>query len=853
MEYITYDEKKLQSFDYECSLNTGGNILGSCELGKATLQMINESNEYSSFKGKWISTPKGSFYIYNVEPVQEKVNIKLECYDIKYKLDTLYISSNHSFPCTLKEWRNSIFDECEVIYDNSDFPNSDLVLQTEPYVESGASNRQVISMIAQAGASFVITDKNDKFYFNWFTNIVHEITDWTELTTEKETSKAINCVVLGREGGDDYTYPTEQPNTPVVLRINNNYILDPQDTGSTTDLRSTTIVPIYERVNNFSFIKYSVKSEFVNNKLLIKLGDKVKYTDIWGNSLVSLVMSIKLSWLGNDWENSENYSVYLSADEISETSEDFNYAKNTKERLVVVERKTDKNAGKIEDTIKSVNDLEEKTTTLRLDLDRIEGEISEVADVSVTADGVGTVTLENVAGNSEPIYVKIRPTTKSLSLLYPSDDLFLSDDLFPLERYLSFKNGDYEITYRLPADLWFLDINTYDEFVLDYEKQKCYVIHRTEFSSAGILQPLENENIEYFDYPEISLIEGNYSVSLLGHETAFIYCRLMAKSIYTEQFATKIELNSKITQVNNEIDLSVSQLASNVDKEVEKLQGEINVQAGKVVLKADANGNIVKAELTADPEEGTAFNVKADNINFSGKNFNLTSDNMSITSTNFSVDKNGKLTAKEAEITGGTINLTGNGDVAKFTINDSSKSGRYVSISPVQFRWFIDNNNVVTLAVPSSPVFGLNSPTTSEAVTINPYYTAYKNSSNEETIRLSGSSGNISCVSLTQTSLEKHKMNIERYTDALNEIEKIDVYKYNLKVESKDTKKHIGFIIGDKYRYSKEITNNEDTGVDLYSMTSLCLQAIKEQQEIINNLQEKVSYLENQMKNDIIN
>lgn len=377
MEYITYDGKKLQSFDYECSLNTGGNILGSCELGKATLQMINESNEYSSFKGKWISTPKGSFYIYNVEPVQEKVNIKLECYDVKYKLDTLYVSSKHSFPCTLKEWRNSIFDECELIYDNSNFPNSDLVLQTEPYVESGASNRQVISMIAQAGASFVITDENDKFYFNWFTNTVHEITDWTELTTEKETSKAINCVVLGREGGDDYTYPIEQPNTPVMLRINNNYILDPQDTESTTDLRSTTIVPIYERVNNFSFIKYSIKSEFVNNKLLIKLGDKVKYVDIWGNSLVSLVMSIKLSWLGNDWENSENYSVYLSADEISETSEDFDYSKNTKEKLLEVERKTDKNAGKIEDTIKSVNDLEEKNANFTIEMDKISTSVSE--------------------------------------------------------------------------------------------------------------------------------------------------------------------------------------------------------------------------------------------------------------------------------------------------------------------------------------------------------------------------------------------------------------------------------------------------------------------------------------------
>lgn len=426
MEYITYDGKKLQSFDYECSLNTGGNILGSCELGKATLQMINESNEYSSFKGKWISTPKGSFYIYNVEPVQEKVNIKLECYDVKYKLDTLYVSSKHSFPCTLKEWRNSIFDECELIYDNSDFPNSDLVLQTEPYVESGASNRQVISMIAQAGASFVITDENDKFYFNWFTNTVHEITDWTELTTEKETSKAINCVVLGREGGDDYTYPTEQPNTPVVLRINNNYILDPQDTESTTDLRSTTIVPIYERVNNFSFIKYSIKSEFVNNKLLIKLGDKVKYVDIWGNSLVSLVMSIKLSWLGNDWENSENYSVYLSADEISETSEDFDYSKNTKEKLLEVERKTDKNAGKIEDTIKSVNDLEEKNANFTIEMDKISTSVSEtttkltetdnkISDVNNKLNDYATV--ESVKTISNRVEENITATEKNTEII----------------------------------------------------------------------------------------------------------------------------------------------------------------------------------------------------------------------------------------------------------------------------------------------------------------------------------------------------------------------------------------------------------------------------------------------------
>ena len=97
-------------------------------------------------------------------------------------------------------------------------------------------------------------------------------------------------------------------------------------------------------------------------------------------------MSIKLSWLGNDWENSENYSVYLSADEISETSEDFNYSKNTKEKLLEVERKTDKNAGKIEDTIKSVNGLEEKNANFTIEMDKISTSVSETTSKLTETD-----------------------------------------------------------------------------------------------------------------------------------------------------------------------------------------------------------------------------------------------------------------------------------------------------------------------------------------------------------------------------------------------------------------------------------------------------------------------------------
>ncbi len=358
-----FDNKFLQTFEYETTAVSDGNIIGTCELGTASIQLINESNNYSSLKGTWIKTIHGSFYIYNVEPVQEKVNIKLECYDIKYKLDKLYSKNKHTFPCSLKEWRNSIFEDCEVEYDNSDFPNGNLQLFEQPYVEEGASNRNVIQIIAQASASWVETDENDIFYFKWFASIIHEVKDWTELTTEKEMSATINTVVLGRGSTEDNVYyPLEKPSNPVEFRIDNNYILDSQATSSEDDTRYQNIIPIYNRIVGMQYLVYNLKSYRIDNKLSIKLGDKIKYMDIWGNELIAPIMKKKIIYLAGDVTNSDNYYIELSAEKLKETSTEFKYATSIKNDLIRVERKADKNGGVIEDLITKTDEEEERLT-----------------------------------------------------------------------------------------------------------------------------------------------------------------------------------------------------------------------------------------------------------------------------------------------------------------------------------------------------------------------------------------------------------------------------------------------------------------------------------------------------------
>lgn len=372
MTYKEFDERDIQAFEYETIINSDGKIIGTCELGKATIQLLNPNNNYSDFKDSWIHTIHGSFYIHNVEPVQEKINIRLDCYDIKYKLDTKYDSSKHNFPCTLKEWRNSIFDDCGVEYTDDYFPNYDLVLHSEPYIGDNPSNRQVISMIAEAGCSFIVVN-NDIFSFKWFENtIVHEIKDWIELTSEKTYSKAINCVVLGRGDVEDNVYWPEEQAEPVEFRIDNNYILDPQNTTEEHDQRYDVIQSIYNRVNGFNYLVFNMRTQAVDNLLSISLGQKVRFIDIWENELETYVMTKKIKYLGGDFGNDDNYEISLSSLEIKETSTDLSYGSKIENKILDVSRKADKINGVIEDVVKEVDNQNEKIAKTTMEINNIQ-------------------------------------------------------------------------------------------------------------------------------------------------------------------------------------------------------------------------------------------------------------------------------------------------------------------------------------------------------------------------------------------------------------------------------------------------------------------------------------------------
>lgn len=221
--------------------------------------------------------------------------------------------------------------------------------------------------------------------------------------------------------------------------------------------------------------------------------------------------------------------------------------------------------------------------------------------------------------------------------------------------------------------------------------------------------------------------------------------------------------------------------------------------------------------------------MKQTKLVLSGKSINLTGDNTIITSNNFNVDKNGNMTCNNANMKNATI------DGGKIILNSKNYTAMRINGSSGYMSF---DDNALHMYDKSGAGGGIDLQFTEQ-----PLITV-ENQSGDFTGTTTIVGNHIITGTLTQTSLAESKKNFEKLQDnALETIKGIDIYKYNLKNEKDTDKKHIGFVIGDNYNYSKEVTSIDNQGVDNYSFTSLCCKAIQEQQEQIEELKKEINKL----------
>lgn len=563
-------------------------------------------------------------------------------YDNFLKFMIPYKPIEISYPCSVLDFTKKLIQTlgftCNITY----LPNGTNTIASDIYKDINMTYRDVLEDIGKATFTLFEMDNKEVKVCNFKEDevIIDDDLLMNKNIAFDKKNGAFNTIILSRSADSDNLSKSNPvdlaDDLKVAYKISDCQMLNDNNRGDFID-------DILDKLYGIEYYVYDTQLVGYGG---FKPLQKVKFVT-GGNTYISYVMS-------NEEIITQGYEEYINAPEMSGVEQDYKTTDIDDRRLQSVSLIVDKQGKTITAQAKDIGELNSKTAQLRLDVDKIEGEITEIADITTTSEGVGTISVLKVAKDSEPIYLKVRPTTKNLALLYPADNLYPSDDLYPLERYLLFKSGSYEQRYRLPADLWYYNSTTYDEFVLDYDNQRCYVIHRVGVNADGTTYVLDNATEENFTYPSIPLAEGDYQISLEGHETAYIYARLMAQNIYTDQFVTQVEYKAQVNVTSKEISTLVTSKVGKTEviSSINQSAEAVKVKANKIEIDGVMTAINNNTTTTINGDKITTGSITTNQI----KTGAVTADKVSsdiITTSNFSAQN-----INADKITSGTIDAS---------------------------------------------------------------------------------------------------------------------------------------------------------------------------------------------------
>ena len=326
-----------------------------------------------------------------------------------------------------------------------------------------------------------------------------------------------------------------------------------------------------------------------------------------------------------------------------------------------------------------------------------------------------------------------------------------------------------------------------------------------DLSSVGITY------LDYMDLFDVNIGDNTYNCLLLNDEIN------VEQGLEENIFTNEIEETEKEYMTSTLSDKEQKWANIYVKKEV----GEISLEVGDKVGK-----NEVISSINLSPEDAV---IKSSKIKLEG---------YTTINNGFSVDNSGNMSCNNANVTNATINNatinnatittinnTNNPSIAlKSSSNVSSYRGTYIRPCNMELVSYIQSGTETSIE-PSINLYW-------DYLGVNTFI---------------GANG---CFSpeFTQTSLESEKKNFEKFDSGLDIIKNIEIYKYHLKSDRNNDKKRYGFVIGDNYKYSKELTDKNNKGVNLYSFISICCKAVQEQQEQIEKLQSEIEELKKKVE-----
>ena len=406
---------------------------------------------------------------------------------------------------------------------------------------------------------------------------VEVIEDYTELDDKRDT-RPITIVSLGMTDieGENVTLRWEEG----IEQYGENYlIINDNPFAYTEEKRTQLIQAIFSKVKGFGYSSFETKYAF---KPYLQCGDLVKLKNKEGQLIDSIILRI----------SANHDDITLSAPSVIDSTVEYEQPLDA----IDISKKTEYKVNKQEQTITQIvqkqDEFNNQLSEVNVSLEGISQKVENMADLTRDISGIKTITLENCVAGSL-LELNILGNNTVFDYLYPADDLYPSDDLFPYgdSRIVvtNYPTGSEEGTITGIYELGITEVlrqngDIVDEYIL--KEGKAQIIRR--INKDGTIKT--TEEIEELGQFAISLLEGTNEIEIKNY-TANLSAKYAIKSDYTDIFATKVEMESSITQTAEEINLEVrkkvdeNEVISSINQSAEQIQ----INANKISLKRKTN------------------------------------------------------------------------------------------------------------------------------------------------------------------------------------------------------------------------------------------------------------------------
>lgn len=565
-EIILDDENNIKDFTILDEVYTPGyGILGSVISKQITLNLFKETEidltdrEIKAYIGTTVIengqevvkyVPYGTYIVQKPENEELTDKTSLEALDYMIKFNKTY-KDTLTYPCTLKDVYNSICEQCGVISGTSEFPNQNFSVEDNQFV-ANETCREVLANIAQLAGAYARIGRDNKLYLKFFSSEkTEEITtdDYKRDIKINNVYGPINKLTLNMsqvEGESISVEDTDSIDTIGVkeLIISDNYFL------YTQEKREKAINAIWNVVHNFKYVDFEANVE--KARPYLDAGDSIKILSEDGTEHYTYLLSNEIIFDGG-----LNEKISATAD--TETETKYSMVPEISNKLKHTEIVVDKANQQIQLIASEIGDREEKTSTITQDIDRIESQIKDVIDFTRTQSGKDILHLNDcVAGTGYILELSITDIT----YLTPSDTLVPNDYLAPFGGYFTIivdkqsRNNKTEdaIEYNigLQDSLLRLDKNVYDEVNIGSDG-KVKVIRRVGRRANGNLYKLDKATEEEIGKVALATFDKDTYIYIKETVNANLYCKWIIKSDFSDVYATKVDLNSAITQTSTSI------------------------------------------------------------------------------------------------------------------------------------------------------------------------------------------------------------------------------------------------------------------------------------------------------------